>query len=413
MKSARREQTSPDGDWRIWLILAGRGWGKTRTACEDAGWFAAKTPDARIAFVAATSKDLRETIMEGQSGLLKAIPENCIVSYNRSFSEIKLWNGAQINGYSAEEPERLRGPNFSRAYCDELASWTQPQSFDMLMFALRIGKNPRCVITTTPKPTKIIKELVARARSKDGVYMTSGATYENAENLGAGFLEYMRKKYEGTRLGRQELYAQILDDMPGALWQRPMIDDLRVTGTPTMKRVVVAIDPAVSTQEGSDETGIIVAGRGEDDHLYILRDASGHYTPDQWASVAVRMFHEYDADRIVCEVNNGGDLVVSNLRTVDRNLPITSVHASKGKFIRAEPVAALYEQLRAHHVGSHALLEDQMCIFTPDYDRKAMGTSPDRLDAMVWAATNLMLSDPPAFMTAERKQPKSLSIYRR
>ena len=380
---ARPKQIPPDGDWRIWLILAGRGFGKTRCATEDAAAYAAANPGARIAFIASTAKDLRETIMEGPSGLLRAIPQECNVGYNRAFSEIRLWNGSQINGYSAEEPDRLRGPNFNRAYCDELASWQRPEAWDMMNFALRLGENPQCIITTTPRPTRLIQQLVKSARETDSVIITTGTTYENAENVGAGFINYLKEKYEGTRLGRQELYAEVLDDIPGAMWRRSDIEETRVKTAPEMSRIVVAIDPAVSTSEGSDETGIVAAGKGMDGRWYVLADKSGRYTPDAWARTAVELYRTLKADRIIGEVNNGGDMIENTLRNVDRNVPYKAVHASKGKAIRAEPVAALYEQRRVSHVGMFATLEDQMCLFTSDYYRAKMSYSPDRMDACI------------------------------
>lgn len=330
--------------------------------------------------------------MEGPSGLLACLPENCITQYNRAFSEIRLWNGAQINAYSAAEPERLRGGNFSRAYLDELASWAYPESFDLLMFALRIGKNPQCIISTTPKPTKLVRRL---AEAKDGtVIITRGSTYDNAANLGAGFLDYVQKLYEGTRLGRQELYAEILSDTPGALWTRSLIEELRVKEAPEMRRIVVAIDPAVSTNEGSDETGIVVAGAGADGHYYVLSDKSGRKTPSEWAKEAVALYRLWKADRIIGEANNGGDLIERNLRVEDANVPVKLVHATKGKYMRAEPVAALYEKHKVRHVGSFPVLEDQMTSYVIDLDRKANG-SPDHLDALVWALHELALETSP------------------
>ena len=395
IKKARPKQLPPAGDWRVWMILAGRGFGKTKCASEDCAAYALNHNDVRIGFVAATAKDMRETIMEGVSGLLAAIPPTCLKSYNRQFSEIILCNGSQINGYSAEEPDRIRGPNFHRAYCDELASWSRIETWDMLNFALRLGDNPQCVITTTPKPTKIIRDLVREAKEDGTVIITSGTTYENKQNLGKGFLDYLRKKYEGTRLGRQELQAEVLDDLPGALWRRSDIDATRVKNAPEMTRIVVAIDPAVSTSEGSDETGIIAVGKGLDGRWYVLADRSGRFTPDAWAREAIALYKLYDADRVIGEVNNGGDMIEHTLRNIDRNVSYKAVRASKGKAVRAEPVAALYEQRRVSHVGALPILEDQMCIFTSDYDRTKMKCSPDRMDALVWALTELAIEDSP------------------
>lgn len=360
---ARPEQLTPPGDWRIWLILAGRGWGKTRTGVEDAAWYAITNPGHRISLIAPTAADARDTIVEGQSGLLTAIPDEMIADYHRSLGEIILKNGARFKTFSAEEPNRLRGPQFHRCYADEIAAWSRPDTFDQMMFGLRLGTNPQCVITTTPKPTPLLRGLLKQAAEfPNEVRVTTGSTFDNAANLAAPALAALRRKYEGTRLGRQELFAELLDDMPGALWKRSNIDALRVYDKTAMKRIVVAIDPAVSTEENSDETGIVVAGIGDDDHLYILADRSGKYTPDEWASEAVGLYRLFQAERIIGEANNGGDLIEANIRTVDRNVPFKKVHASRGKAMRAEPIAALYEQKRAHHVGAFPKLEDQMCF---------------------------------------------------
>ena len=256
------------------------------------------------------------------------------------------------------------------------------------MLGLRIGKNPRVVATTTPRPVKLIRDLLAR-EGRD-VAVTRGRTIENAANLAPAFLSEITRRYEGTRLGRQELDAELLEDVPGALWQRDWIDRDRVSTAPELKRLVVAIDPAASSAEGSDETGIIVAGVGGDGHGYVIDDLSGRYQPPAWAALAIEAYRRYEADRIVAEVNAGGEMVQATLRTVDSNISFTAVHASRGKVIRAEPVAALYEQRKVHHVGILAALEDQLCAFTSDYDR-SRGGSPDRLDALVWALNDLMV----------------------
>ena len=391
MEKARPNQISPDGDWNFWLILAGRGWGKTRTGAEDITDYGLRNPNSRIAVVAPTVGDVRKVCLEGVSGLLSVLPPACIERTNFALGEIHLWNGTVYQTFGAEEPNRLRGPQFHRAWCDELAAWTYPDTFDQLMFGLRLGDHPKCVITTTPKPTPLIKSVMKRS----DCLVTTGNTFENAQNLASTALAHLREKYEGTRLGRQELYAEILDDTPGALWRRSDIDDARVSTAPEMLRVVVAIDPAVSTSEGSDETGIVVAGKGTDGRWYVLADVSGRYTPDQWGREAVAAYNRFDADRIIGEVNNGGDMIENTLRNIDRNISYKAVRASKGKVTRAEPVAALYEQKRVSHVGSLATLEDQMCVFTTDYDRARMQYSPDRMDALVWALTELAVEENP------------------
>lgn len=387
INTARPKQITPSGDWVTWLLLAGRGFGKTRTASEDIAHYAQWHAGHRIAVVAATASDLDKTCFSGVSGLLSVIPAICIKSYNSNDHELELWNGAVIQGFTAEKPDRLRGPNFHRAWCDELCAWRYPESWDMLMFALRLGDLPQVIVTTTPKPTKILKELLA----DNTTHVTIGSTYENKSNLAAPFLAYMKKKYEGTRLGRQELNAEVLGDNPSALWQRGQIETLRIKlkDAPHFKRIVVAIDPAATSNKNSDETGIIVAGLGSDDHCYVLADISLHGKPEEWARAAVNAYHEWKADRIVGESNNGGEMVEAVIRTVDRNVSYKSVHASRGKITRAEPVSALYEQGRVHHVGEFGVLEDQMC----DYDPKTAKYSPDRMDALVWGATELMLTE--------------------
>ena len=385
---ARDSQLTPHGDWNIWLIMTGRGWGKTRTGAMDALLYALRNPEVRVAVVTPTFGDLRRVAFEGVSGILKQIPSGCLMAgrgqgYNSSASEIRLFNGSVISGFAATEPERLRGPQFHRAWCDELAAWRYPEAFDQLMFGLRLGKNPKCVITTTPKPSKLIKSMVAR----DDVYLTRGSTFENADNLAPSALAALKERYEGTVLGRQELYAEIVDDVEGALWTMNMIEDNRIKEKPEMSKIVVAIDPAVTSGEDSDETGIVVAGRGFDGNFYILEDASGRRSPDEWAREAIRCYYRWEADRIVAEVNNGGDLVERLLRTVDAHIPYTAVSASRGKMIRAEPIAALYEQHRVHHVGVFGELEDQMCTYIGQ--RKP---SPDRMDALVWALAHLSRS---------------------
>ncbi|WP_424139384.1 terminase large subunit domain-containing protein [Roseomonas chloroacetimidivorans] len=272
--------------------------------------------------------------------------------------------------------------------CDELAAWRYPEAWDMLMFGLRLGDDPRAVVTTTPKPVKLVRDLLRDPTTA----VTRGSTYENKGNLAPAFLSQIVAKYEGTRLGRQELNAEVLEDVPGALWNREMLDSLRIKRAPEdLKRIVVAVDPAGSSGEDADETGIVVCGLGRDGHGYVLEDLTCRESPDGWAQAAVNAYRRHKADRIVAERNFGGDMVESTIRTVDRNVPVTLVHASRGKVRRAEPVAALYEQGRVHHVGAFAAMEDQMCAFTADFDRAKAGYSPDRLDAAVWGLTNLMV----------------------
>ena len=340
---------------------------------------------SRIGIAGATAADVRDVLVEGVSGFLTVARAWNRPRYEPSKSRLTWPNGARARLYSADEPDRFRGPGIDLFVADELAAWRYPEAWDQAMFSLRVGKHPRAVIATTPRPTEIIRSLIAR--EGQDVVVSRGSTYDNRENLAAPFLTDIVRKYEGTRLGRQELDGEILNDAPGALWNRGQIDALRVARAPHLTRVVVAIDPAVSANEDSDETGIVCAGVGEDGHVYVLEDGTlKRATPNEWARQVVAIYRRHQADRVIGEVNNGGDLVEANVRTVDPNLPFTQVRASRGKAVRAEPIAALYEQGRVHHVGVLPQLEDQMC----DWDPALSVKSPDRMDALVWALTELM-----------------------
>lgn len=380
---ARPNQLEPPGNWRTWLVLAGRGFGKTRTGAE---WIRSKAESGRyrrMALVAPTAADARDVMIDGESGIMAISPPWFRPVYEPSRRRLVWPNGAIATLYSAEEPDRLRGPQHDAAWCDELAAWKRPEAWDMLLMGLRLGPDPRVIVTTTPRPTKIIRSLVAAKTT----HVTRGATYENAANLAPAFLEQILEQYEGTRLGLQEIYAEILDDVPGALWKRDILDDLRVIKAPDLKRIVVAIDPGIGDNEENAETGIVVAGLGYDGHGYVLADVSIRGTPDAWARAAVTAYYQYDADRIIGETNNGGDMVEYTVRTVDPTVPFKRVHASRGKYARAEPISALYEQGKVHHVGVFKELEDQMCNWVPG------AKSPDRLDALVWALTELMVKE--------------------
>ena len=390
---ARPEQLAPTGDWQIWAILAGRGWGKTRTGSE---WILAQVKAGRrhIGLLAATAADARDVMIEGPSGILACSPAHNRPLYEPSKRRLTWPNGAIATAFSADEPDRLRGPQFDAAWADELAAHQYPEAFEQLMFGLRLGKHPQCVVTTTPRPTKIIRDLVDRARDGKGVVITKGKTKDNEANLATSFITAITAKHEGTRLGRQELDAELLFDTPGALWQRDWLDKNRIDikkgdRLPELKRIVVAIDPAVSTGEDSDETGIIVAGRDANGHGYILDDLSGKYQPHEWAAKAVKAYCEWRADRIIAEKNQGGQMVEHTIRMVNQTVPYKAVHASRGKVTRAEPVSALFEQGKIHMVDFHPELENQMCEFTADYSKAKLGYSPDRVDALVWALTEL------------------------
>ena len=387
LETAREHQITPDGHWSVWLILAGRGWGKTRTGGTDAVLFALKNPNTRTAVVVPTFGDLKRVAFGGESGILSYLPRDCLLSgrgqgYNNTAQEIRLFNGSIIQGFAATEPDRLRGPQFHRAWCDEIAAWPYPETFDQLMFGLRLGENPQCVITTTPKPTAIIKKLLKRK----GVMLTRGSTFDNKDNLAPAALLELKEKYQGTRLGRQELYAEVLDEFEGALWKYSTIESKRCNeqDAPEMERIVVAVDPAVTNKENSDETGIVVAGRGKDGLFYVMADESLRTSPDGWASKSIELYQKFEADRIIAEVNNGGDLVEKVIRTVDRSVPYSAVRASRGKITRAEPIAAMYEQGKVYHIGEFKELEEQMISYT-----QFSNSSPDRLDALVWAITEL------------------------
>ena len=392
LETARDKQLQPKYiQHYIWLILAGRGWGKTRTGAQDIALYALKNPNTICAVVAPTHGDLRRVCFGGPSGLISIIPKKCFLEskdqkgYSSSVAEIRLHNGSKIIGYAAQEPERLRGPQFHRAWCDEIAAWRYPEAFDQLMFGLRLGDNPQCVITTTPKPTKLIKDLVER----EDVYVTSGSTFENEANLAESALAMLKDKYEGTTLGRQELYAEIVDNLEGALWTHELIEEARLKDDTErqLTQIIVAVDPAVTANENSDETGIVVVGKDHNNEFYVLEDLSGRHSADKWGKIAINAFYEWEADRIVAEVNNGGDLVERLIRNIDHNVSYRSVRATRGKILRAEPIAALYEQRRVHHIGVLPELESQMCSYTGEAN-----SSPDRLDALVWAITELSKS---------------------
>lgn len=383
LEVARPSQVPTDNNWLIWLILSGRGWGKTRTGAEWLANEAISKPKTRWAVVARTFADARDTCAEGESGLVNVLHRyNVIKNWNRSMGEILLTNGSRIKLFSAEEPDRLRGPQHHGAWCDELAAWDYPDAWDQLQFGLRLGDHPRTVITTTPKPIPLLKSILGR----ETTLVTRGATFENAKNLAPAALMELQERYGGTRLGRQELEGELLEDMEGALWTRDWIEKTRIQtkDLPPLYRIVVAIDPAVTSGEDSDETGIVTAGATADGHFYVLSDDTLKATPNEWGKRAVQAFRDWKADRIIAEVNNGGDMVVMVIQAVDKNAPVTKVHASRGKRVRAEPISALYEQGRVHHVGTFPRLEDQMVMWTPESNE-----SPDRLDALVWAITEL------------------------
>ncbi len=383
---ARINQLPPKGNWAHWLMLAGRGFGKTRAGAEWVRTLTEGVEPKRIALVAPTLHDARAVMVEGDSGLMAVSPPWHKPKFEASKRMLTWPNGSVATLFSAEEPERLRGPQHHAAWCDELCAWRhQERVWDNLLFGLRLGSNPRTMVTTTPRPTSLLKALVANS----AVVVTKGSTFDNLDNLAPTFASEIVAKYEGTRLGRQELMAEILEDVPGALWQRTMIDRLRVSSRPELARIVVAVDPPVSISSKADECGIVAAGITDDKFAYVIADSSEQgLSPAGWARKAVALYHSLAADRLVIETNQGGAMAESVIRQVDPSVPIMAVHASRSKRTRAEPIAALYEQSRVYHAGSFPVLEDQMCSFTGS---RTDGMSSDRVDALVWALSSLML----------------------
>ena len=390
---ARPAQQPPEGDWRYWLILAGRGFGKTRAGAE---WVRAQVDQGRrrIALVGRTAADVRDVMIEGPSGLLAVAPPWDTPRFRPSKCRLTWKNGAVAMLYSAEEPERLRGPQHDAAWVDELAAWSRgPAAWDQLLLGLRLGDDPRCVITTTPKPLPLLRQLIA-----DPLCVVSrGSTYENT-NLAPAFLDRIIRRYEGTRLGRQELNAELLGDVAGALWPYDTLLACRAASHPDLRRVVVAVDPSGSNgADEGDSQGIVVAGIGVDGRGYVLADLTCRLSPEGWGRRAVEAFDAYGADRIVAEKNFGGDMVRFTIQTVRKTAPVTLVNASRGKVARAEPVSALYEQGRIRHLipdladNPLSELEEEMRhASTTGYQGEG---SPNRMDALVWALTELFLAE--------------------
>jgi len=365
--------------------MAGRGWGKSRVGAEDCAFHALWTKDARVAVIAPTYGDARDTCVEGVSGLLKMIPPECVATWNRSMGELVLVNGSRFKLFSADEPERLRGPQFTRAWADEVAAWKNVAALDQVLMGLRVGDNPQLVATTTPRPNALIKDLLKRTDSD--VIVTRGRSEDNRANLAAGFIEGLRLQYGASRWARQELDGELVEDVEGALWNYAQLESLRVKEAPcAFMRTILAIDPAVTATGKSDETGLVVAALGADENFYVLADASGQLTPDMWAAKALALREAFDVDLVIGEVNEGGDLIERMLRLHDAHVPYKSVRATKAKAARAWPIALLYERGQVFHVGTFAKLEDQMCRFTNEGYKDG---SPDRVDALVWALNEL------------------------
>ncbi|MDC9701520.1 MAG: terminase family protein [Alphaproteobacteria bacterium] len=382
---ARPNQLPPVGEWDIWLILAGRGFGKTRAGAE---WIREKVYGGarRIALVAETQKDLEEVMIEGNSGVLSVFPPARRPRYQKKPVRLMFDTGAVALGYNATQPDQLRGPQFDVAWCDELAKWRYArETWDQLQFGMRLGETPQQLVTTTPRPIEVLKSIL---NSREGrVHVTRGRTVDNRSNLAPSFLRKIKARYAGTVLGQQELEGEVLDTLPGGLWKREQIDATRIDRAPEdLERILISIDPAMTHHRESNEHGLIVVGTCHR-HGYVLEDASLKGSPLSWARRAVELYDIYAADGIVVEVNQGGDMVAQTIRSVRDGMNIIQVRATRGKHVRAEPVAALYEQKRVHHVGNFPELENQMSLMT-SAGFEGDG-SPDRLDALVWAIIEL------------------------
>ena len=381
---ARREQRIPEdnaipGGWFTWLIRSGRGWGKTRTGSETVCHWAKDNP--YIALIGRSKSDIRDTMVEmGDSSILKVSKPGFKPDYQPSKRRLVWPNGSVASLYSGDEPDQLRGPQHYKAWVDELAKFQYPdETMDMLEMGLRLGTKPQVIVTTTPRPIKVIKRLVADPRT----IVVNGSTYDNKANLAAAFIQRITDRYSGTRLGRQEIEGEILEDNPNALWTMKSIEDNRVKVAPDLIRIVIPIDPEAASDEGSAETGIVPVGQGANGHYYVLEDCTIRGLPHIWAARAVSKYQTYAADLIIGEVNNGGDMIESVIKNQDPTVNYKAVRATRGKIVRAEPISALYEQGKVHHVGSFPELEDQMCNWVPGE------RSPDRMDSLVWGITEL------------------------
>lgn len=399
---ARPEQLLPeDEEWDTWLILSGRGWGKTRVGAQTVlGWMQ-DFPGCRIALVGATVGDANGTMLEGESGLLNVAPPWFPLHHEPSKRRVKAPNGSKAYTFSAEEPDRLRGPQFHFAWCDELAAWPEPYTasddtaWKMLGFGLRLGKKPRAIVTTTPKPTKTVIDLATRT---DRVHVTYGHTFDNAANLAASYVRQMKSLYAGTRLGAQELAGKLLMDAPGALFKGSLFAECAVAEAPALDKTIIAIDPAATSNEGNDFTGIMAMSRGADGHVYLHKDLTLKGSPDAWARAGVKAFYQYQANYIIGEINVGGEMVETTIKTVDDNVPFKAVRAMKGKAKRAEPVAAALEQRKIHIVGNPE--SDDWAGFIQQASRftGVNGKRDDRVDAMCWGVHDLLFGESSFFL---------------
>jgi phage terminase large subunit-like protein len=384
----RLEQVPPAGDWTIWAILAGRGFGKTRAGAE---WVhaLAETPGRRFALVASSLDTARAVMVEGESGLLARVPAGGDVTFIPSLKQLNWANGSQARLFSGGEPDSLRGGQFDFAWGDEFAHWPRAEAtLTNLRLATRLGLHPQLLLTTTPLPSAWLKALL----DEPGVVVTGGRMQDNAANLPAHYIAHLQRRFGGSALGRQELDGEIVEDRAGALWTRALFERHRLAIPPDMARIVIGVDPPAGGVNGV--CGIVAVGLGHDGRGHVLADASiigGR--PENWARAVVVAAESWGADRVIAEVNNGGDMVKAVLRSVDTALPVQEVRASRGKVARAEPVASLYGEGRVFHIGSFPALEDQLCGFLASGVYAGPGLSPDRADALVWALTELMLGD--------------------
>jgi phage terminase large subunit-like protein len=387
----RPEQKPPRGDWLYWLILAGRGAGKTRAGAEAVREWV-KTFEI-VNLIGSTHDDVRDIMVLGESGLMSICPNEERPRYGRASARLSWPNGAVSQLFSAEEPDRLRGKQHMKLWLDELAAWRNPDAFEQALLGLRLGDKPQAVITTTPRPTKLIKQLVADKHAM----VTRGSTFDNSHHLAEAFLKRITQRYEGRAIGRQELFAEIVEEAPGALWTRALIERqrLRADTATNYNEIVIGVDPPAKSGARADECGILVVGKTERAVIHVIADLTSQGdTPGQWSARVVAAYRRFKANRIVAEINNGGEMVVEVLRQSDPNLPVRKVTATRGKFLRAEPIAAAYERGAVFHLGDFPKLEDQLCTLTPDFDPRASGFSPDRADALVWAIADLIAIEP-------------------
>jgi phage terminase large subunit-like protein len=389
---ARPNQRPPEGDWVYWLMLAGRGFGKTRAGAETVRAWARDYDGVNL--IGATRHDAREIMVEGESGLLAVCPADERPRFLRASDQLLWPNGAISHLFSAEEPDRLRGKQHTKLWLDELAAWRDPDAFDQAILGLRLGDRPQAVITTTPRPSKLIKRLLA----DPGAVVTRGSTFDNAPFLADGFLTQIVGQCEGRALSRQEIYGEIVEETPGALWTRALLERQRLPADGPARdyvEIVIGVDPPARSGAKADECGIVVVGKLAGGIIHVLADLTSQgETPGEWSARVVSAFHRFAANRVVAEINNGGEMVTQVLRQSDPNLPVRTVTATRGKYLRAEPIGAAYERGAVFHCGVFAKLEDQLCTLAADFDARASGFSPDRADALVWAIADLLSPAP-------------------